>query len=116
MHITLQDLILANSKLILDDSTLKDIWICDLLLSARNFSIEGPPLLRPIQCCVKVAADLYVPTRGLFDAIFPNNSVFNVGVRIAHDRLSKILQAMTAMMGRHMRMLRPVPNIVDRMS
>lgn len=116
MHIILQHLILATLTAKLDDSTLKDIWIRDLLLSTRNFPIEGPPLLRPFPCCVKVAAALHVPTRGLFDATLPNNSIFNIGVRIAHDRLSKIFQAMAVVMGRHVRMPCPVPIIVNRMS
>ena len=86
------------------------------MLSAWNLSIKGPPLLCPFPRCVKIAAPLDVPARRLLDSILSNNSIFNVSVRIAHDRLSKILQAMAAVMGSHVRMPRLIPVIVDRVS
>lgn len=86
------------------------------MLCAWNFTIESSPLLRPFRCCIEITAALDVPTWGLLDAVFPDYSVFKVGVRIAHDGLSKILQAMAVVMGRHVRVPCSVPIVVDSVS
>lgn len=83
---------------------------------AWDFPVESSPLLRPSQGRIEIAAALYIPTCKFFEAILINDSIFQIGVRVTHDRLSKILQAMSVVMRRHVRMLGPVPIIVDSVS